>query len=148
MQSKALRIGCMSLAFAIAVAVTSFFIFSAFMSNEAEANLIAFTAATRAICGFVDREGRWPNSIDELRKEQMPLDEKAILDRVQIAFAVPLSDIAKCTPENFPYVVGSKPIYPSSAREKVRQLIACVKIAQNNFESSSQTREKLIEKRE
>jgi hypothetical protein len=107
-------------------------------SSEAEQNLLAFTAATFAVTEFVDREHRWPSDLDELRSvPRFAGSEDDILKRVQIAFDIPLDDVTKCTPENFPYIVGSKPIYYRSAQNKVRMLLAAVAKVQSGAATDS-----------
>jgi hypothetical protein len=116
------------IAFVVAVTVASMLVFSAFLANEAERNLQAFTGATFAISEFVDREGRWPGTMDELKSEKYFVDrESEILKRVKIAWDVPLDDVAACSPENFPYIVGSLPTFPSAVHERVQLVISGAK---------------------
>jgi hypothetical protein len=114
------------------------------MSSEAERNLQALTTATRILSQFARERHSWPASLEELRSATQydgfyswPEDETEVTSRVRIIYGLSLDDVGKELPDNFSYVVARQPIYLQSGREKIRQLLAHIKIANRDAKNGT-----------
>lgn len=102
--------------------------------TEGELNLHAVDAAVFALEDFIQKRGEWPKSVEEFRGFQgpsvgyhWPQDEEEILRRVEILFGCDLDEIAKGTPENFPWLKCPKGIYRERLGRRIEELVRVAK---------------------
>ena len=103
---------------------------AAYIANRAELNLIAFSEASLAICGFIEKtDGKWPRSWDDLVDIEIPYrgkpDVKRIKHLVEIDFNADPEVLMKQSPEEFVAIrqIDKDYRYPSVVLRRCERVI-------------------------